>query len=135
VCWFTWTFEIIARSDGVVVTGINTIPGLRQLSETVGAVRGVRGSLDQMAVAVNRCERRLLGGIARRRHVEEVLGRDNVFYVRNDPMVLQSVNMGVPMAMAKSSRQANSDIVAIGAFCAGMKPLRSAVPSIDLGMR
>src|SRR5258708_28092183 len=37
--WFTWTNQIVSASDGVVVTGLNTIPGLRQAVETLTAVR------------------------------------------------------------------------------------------------
>ncbi|MBO0755388.1 MAG: AAA family ATPase, partial [Bradyrhizobiaceae bacterium] len=31
VSWFKWTFHVISASDAVIVTGINTIPGLRQM--------------------------------------------------------------------------------------------------------
>ena len=37
--WFSWTSQVIAASDGAVITGINTIPCLRQITETLALVR------------------------------------------------------------------------------------------------
>ena len=121
VTWFAWTMQVIAASDGVIVTGINTIPGLRQMAETVAAVRDACSASGQVAVAVNRCEHRLVGGIARRHHVEKVLGREKVFYVRNDPMLMQSVNTGTPMALTNAARKASKEIASLGMFCAGLR--------------
>jgi len=121
VPWFGWTSQVIAGSDGVVVTGINTIPGLRQIAETVAAVRDACSASGQVAVAVNRCEHRLVGGIVRRQHVEKVLGREKIFYVRNDPMMVQSVNTGTPMALTNAARKASREIASLGEFCAGLK--------------
>ncbi len=75
VTWFTWTPQILSASDGVVVTGVNTIPGLRQTAETLAAVREIARASAQVAIAVNRCQRRFWGGVARRQHVERVLGQ------------------------------------------------------------
>lgn len=121
VTWFAWTFQIIAGSDGVVVTGINTIPGLRQMAETVAAVRDACRASSQVAVAVNRCEHRLMGGIVRRHHIEKVLGREKVFCVRNDPMMMQSVNTGTPMALTNAARKVSKEIASLGVFCAGLR--------------
>jgi pilus assembly protein CpaE len=45
VTWFAWTDQVVSASDGVVVTGTNTIPGLRQTVETLKAVRSARNSV------------------------------------------------------------------------------------------
>src|SRR5689334_18139270 len=45
VTWFAWTDQVISASDGVIVTGTNTIPGLRQTVETLKAVRSARNSV------------------------------------------------------------------------------------------
>ncbi len=124
VTWFTWTPQIVSASDAVVVTGLNTIPGLRQTAETLTAVREIAGASGQLAVAVNRCQRQLWGGIARRHHVERVLGRENVFYVAEDPMALESVNTGTPMALSKGAHSIGRDIAALANFCAHVKSLR-----------
>jgi Flp pilus assembly CpaE family ATPase len=121
VTWYSWTASIIGHSNAVIVTGLNTIPSLRQLCETLAAVRDARpnSSAESVVVAINRCERTLLGGVDRRQHVESVLGHEKVFYVGNDPAgVVESTNTGTPMVQAGGSRKTVKEIQAIAAFCA-----------------
>lgn len=124
VTWFSWTGELIAHSNAVVVTGINTIPCLRQLSQTLAAVRELRPTAppESVAVVINRCDRTLLGGVERRQHVESVLGDEQVFYVSNDPTaVLEASNTGVPLAASANSRRISKEIAAVAAYCLGVK--------------
>src|SRR5262249_14620592 len=123
--------QVVSASDGVVVTGVNTIPGLRQTVETLKAVRRARGLVMprastppndlQIAVAMNRCRRRLMGGIRHRRHVEAVLGDELVFYVSEEPVAVESINTGTPLSLNKSSSAFVKDIAALAAFCGGLK--------------
>jgi pilus assembly protein CpaE len=118
--WFAWTSQVIAASDGVLVTGLNTVPGLRQTVETLAAVRETaRG---QVVAVVNRCERRMFGSIARRRQIENALGSNKIFYVGDEPMALQSVNTGIPMSQNKTYRAIGKDIATIAAFCTSLHP-------------
>jgi pilus assembly protein CpaE len=134
VTWFAWTDQVVSASDGIIVTGMNTIPGLRQTVETLKAVRSARNSVLsrasapstdlQISVAMNRCHRRFMGGIRNRRHVEAVLGDEHVFYVSEEPMALESINTGAPIGLNKSSGAFGKDIAALAAFCGGLKPAR-----------
>jgi pilus assembly protein CpaE len=126
VIWLPWTSQLISGSDGVIVTGINTIPCLRQISERLTAVRQAKHSAGEIAIAVNRCEHSLLGGIARRQHVESVLTGERVFYVGEDSMAVQSINTGVPLGLGASSGRLVKDIAAIADFCAALKSTRVA---------
>jgi pilus assembly protein CpaE len=126
--WFSWTPQIVAASDGVVVTGVNSIPGLRQIAETLAAVRENAGAGGQIAIAVNRCQRRFWGGIARRRHVESVLGRENVFYVTEENAALESINAGTPIMLAKGTSSIAREISALAVFCTSLKN-RRAIPA------
>jgi pilus assembly protein CpaE len=122
VTWFAWTVDIISNSNAVVVTGINTIPCLRQLAQTLAVVRDARPGLphDKVAVVVNRCDRTLLGGVERRQHVQSVLGDEHVFYVGNDSAALvESANTGTPLAMSGGSRKTIKEISAIAEYCVG----------------
>jgi len=124
VTWFSWTVDIIANSNAVLVNGINTIPCLRQLSQTLTVVREGRPgrAQDSVAVVVNRCDRSLLGGIERRQHVESVLGAEQIFYVSNDPQAMvESANTGTPLAQSAGSRKTAKEISAIAEFCIGIK--------------
>jgi pilus assembly protein CpaE len=124
VTWFSWTPKILGASDAVLVTGMNTVPGLRQIAETLAAIRRLPQLPNQIVVAVNRCRRRLFGGIIQRNHVETVLGREQVFYVGEEAMALESINTGAPMASNKSYRAIGKDIAALASFCADISPTR-----------
>jgi pilus assembly protein CpaE len=125
--WFAWTSQMIAGSDGVLVTGVNTVPALRLLAETVAAVRDRKHPAAPVAVALNRCERTLLGGVARRHHVEKVLGDETtIFYVHEEPMMLQSINAGSPLALNRTARKTVREIALIAEFCSQLKSTRTA---------
>jgi MinD-like ATPase involved in chromosome partitioning or flagellar assembly len=128
VTWFTWTPQIVSASDGVVVTGLNTIPGLRQTAETLAAVQESARASAQIAIAVNRCQRRFWGGVARRHHAERVLGGKNVFYIAEEPLALESINTGNPMALSKGAGSTGLGITALADFCGKVKSLRAASP-------
>jgi MinD-like ATPase involved in chromosome partitioning or flagellar assembly len=137
VTWFAWTDPVVAASDGVIVTGLNTIPGLRQTVETLAAVRAAGGSAlrqltardedggqglptGQIAVAINRCRRRFTGGILHRHHVEAVLDGERVFYVDEEPAALESINTGMPIGLVKTGGPFTKGIAALAAFCGGL---------------
>jgi pilus assembly protein CpaE len=125
--WFVWTSDILANADGIVVTGINTIPGLRQIAEELTAIRSLRSDASQLAVVINRYEPTLTGGIARRKHVESVLRQEKVFYVRNDAAAMEeSINTGTPLVLGNSLRKTVREIGAIATFCAELKSTRAA---------
>ena len=127
VTWFAWTADLIANSNAVVLTGVNTIPCLRQLSEALAAVHAARpeSGSESIAVVINRCERTFLGGMARRQHVESVLKHERVFYVGNDPAgMVESANTGTPLTLNGGVRKTVKEIAAIAAFCAALAPAR-----------
>ncbi len=138
VTWFGWTDQVVCASDGVIVTGVNTVPGLRQTVEALKAVRRSRNSALprasasgadlQIAVAMNRCRRRFIGGIVHRRHVESVLGDEQILYVNDEPMALESINTGTPIGLNKSSGAFVKDIAALAAFCRALKSSRVMLP-------
>jgi pilus assembly protein CpaE len=120
VNWFSWTPKIIAASSGIIVNGVNSIPGLRQIAEALTTLRATTDVFGEIRVAINNCERGLFGQVARRQHVESVLRGEQIFYVRNDPAVLGSINTGMPMALSDSRRRISKDIAKITAFCGGL---------------
>jgi pilus assembly protein CpaE len=123
VTWFAWTVDIISNSDAVILTGINTIPCLRQLSQSLAVVRDARPGPGKQppAIVINRCDRTLLGGIERRQHVESVLKDEQIFYVGNDAVaMLECVNTGTRLAQSGGSRKTMKEISAIAEFCTGV---------------
>jgi pilus assembly protein CpaE len=128
VPWFNWTRQLLSAAEVVLVSGLNTIPGLRQVAEALTAVRAVERIPAKVAVVLNRCEHRLVGGIARRNHVKNLLGAEEVFFVREDAAnAVQSVNTGIPMAV-QGQGKVSKDIAPIALLASEAKPVPAAGP-------
>ncbi|MGE9007770.1 AAA family ATPase [Leptospira interrogans] len=127
--WFDWTRQLLSAAEVVFVTGLNTIPGLRQIAETLKAVREAERVPPKIAVVLNRCESHLVGGIARRKHVKNVLGEEQVYYVRADvENTVESVNTGIPMA-ARGGK-VTKDLAPIGQLASEAKPAPADAPRV-----
>jgi pilus assembly protein CpaE len=120
VNWYSWTPKVLAASSGIIVSGVNSIPGLRQIAGALTALRATTDVFGEIRVAINNCERGLFGQVARRQHVESVLPGEQIFYVRNDPAVLESINTGMPMTLNGSRRRIGKDIAKITEFCSSL---------------
>src|SRR6266404_8809511 len=126
VTWSNWTRQLLSAAEVVLVSGLNTIPGLRQVGESLTAVRAVERVPAKIAVVLNRCEHHLVGGFARRNHVKNLLGAEEVFFVRDDVQsAVQSVNTGIPMAV-QGQGKVSKDIAPIALLASEAKPVPSA---------
>jgi pilus assembly protein CpaE len=124
VAWLSWTPRIIAASEGVVITGINTIPCLRQVTESLAVVRSSGSAALQIAIAINRCEQTLFGSILRRKHVEMALPDERLSFIANRPEAVESVNMGVPMLLGASAGKVRKELAPLASFCSGLRASR-----------
>lgn len=122
--WFAWTPQIIAACDAAIIAGTNTIPGLRQVSETVTRVRASGAAELAIRVVLNRCERSLLGSITRRKHAEMVLRDEQLFFIGQRPEAVESVNVGVPMLLGAAARSVRREFGPLAGFCAGLRSTR-----------
>src|ERR1700682_1380646 len=64
VNWYSWTPKIIAASSATIVSGVNSIPGLRQIAEALTTLRATTDLFGEIRVAINNCERGLFGQVA-----------------------------------------------------------------------
>jgi pilus assembly protein CpaE len=116
-----WTIPLLAASMGILVTGLNTIPGLRQIEETLRALRAEALVTADVRAVVNRCDFGLLGKVVRADHVARILGDEMRLFVRNARVALECVNLGTPMTLAYPSDKAVKDIAAIANYCAALR--------------
>jgi MinD-like ATPase involved in chromosome partitioning or flagellar assembly len=117
-----WTVPLLAASEGVLVTGLNTIPGLTRIAETLKAIRAEAGVGGDLRVIVNRCEFGLFGGLARADHVARILSGEKPMFVRDAKMAIECVNAGASMTLAYPSEKMVKDIAGIADFCLALKP-------------
>jgi pilus assembly protein CpaE len=120
VSWFSWTVPILQHSDTIVLTGINSVPCLRQLRLSMDEVLRAKSTVAQVAVVINRAEEGLFGGIKRRQHVERVMGKQKIFYVREDPQAIVRADRGAPAALGGPSR-VQKDFHALAEFCSAVR--------------
>jgi pilus assembly protein CpaE len=118
--WRPWTVHVLAASHGIVVTGVNVIPGLRQIVETLAAIRSEQGVAGRILVAINRCEIGAFGRIARRQHVDAVLGGEQTVFVRQSGVAIECANTGAPISVAYPSHKIVKEIAGIVKFCNGL---------------
>jgi pilus assembly protein CpaE len=127
LAWFGFTRQILTVSDLAVVTGVNTIPSLRQVAETVKAIRELEHQPRQIVVAINRSEAGLLGGLSGQHYAQQMLAEEKLFYIRDDSAVArQSVNTGVPVSLAAPSSRISKDIGKLTELVAALQPTRAA---------
>src|SRR5215475_7548364 len=120
--WFDWTDQILAVSDLAIVTGLNNVPGLRHIAETLQEVKSVGRVPPQIIVALNRCESGLVGGIAGRRHVSRALGNRTAVYIREHAAAANhSLNTGVPISITSRSSRIAKDVRALVSLVSGLK--------------
>jgi pilus assembly protein CpaE len=127
VSWFPWTAQVMAASDAGIITGINTIPCLRQVSEALVQVRASGSAALQIGIAINKCEYTLLGTISRQKHVEMVLRDERLFFIANRPEAIESIDMGQPMMLGTAARKLRRDLAPLAEFCAGLQSVRLLV--------
>jgi pilus assembly protein CpaE len=121
--WLTCTPPILSASALAVVVGVNTIPSLRAVHDTLEAVRAVKPLMAQIAVAINRCETGLFGGLPRRQHAKTVLRGEHILFVRDDRHTArESVDTGVPVALAGPRSRLSKDIAQLTRLVAGLQP-------------
>jgi Flp pilus assembly CpaE family ATPase len=125
--WFDWTEQVVSICDLAVVTGLNHVPGLRQVFEILQVLKGGERAPSRIVVALNRCEAGLGGRVARRQHVNQVLGDQAVVYVRQDTAAANhGLNTGVPISITSPSNKIAKDIRALASLVSSSMQARAA---------
>jgi len=124
VQWVSWTRQIIGVAELAIVTGLPTIPCLRQAVAVLEAVRANDPIPPQIVVALNRCRRRLFG-FSGEPYAKRMLKDEKVLFVREDAVIAQhSVNTGIPMATGAPSSVISRDIRQVSSLLSTLKPSR-----------
>ena len=104
-----WTAAVLAASDLVVLVTQLTVPALRQARRELDAI-GASSTAD-VAVLVNRFERRWWRNRVRLREAEQALGRGIDYTVANDyHTVSEALNAGKPLSELRRGARVSRDI-------------------------
>ena len=118
VPWFSWTVPTLENSDAIILTGVNTIPCLRQMKATLDEVVKVKASSSQVAIVMNRVTHGLLGRVERRAHVESVFPDERIYYIDEDPQAIDRINTGTPAAL---DGKGTKNFAKLASFCINLR--------------
>jgi pilus assembly protein CpaE len=105
-----WTQAVLAASDLVILITQLTVPGLRHARRKLDMLARATGG--DVAVLVNRFERRWWRNHVRLREAEQALGRGVDFTVANDyQIVSEALNTGKSLSELKRGARVSRDIV------------------------
>jgi pilus assembly protein CpaE len=105
-----WTASVLAASDLVILVTQLTVPALRQARRELNALSATTAG--EVAVLVNRYERRWWRNRVRLREAEQALGRSVDFMVANDyRTVSEALNTGKPLTELRRGARVSRDIV------------------------
>jgi pilus assembly protein CpaE len=117
VGWLAWTPQILSASEAVILTALNSIPGLRQTAEALASIRALPEVPSMIQVVINRCKVGALGRIVQRQYVNSILKNENPIYVREDGALIEAVNAGIPNAIDSPRSKVSREIAEIAQIC------------------
>jgi pilus assembly protein CpaE len=105
-----WTATVLAASDLVILVTQLTVPALRQARRKLDALAATTAA--DVAVLLNRYERRWWRNNVRMSEAEQALGRGIDFTVANDyALVSEALNTGKPLTELKRGARVSRNIV------------------------
>ncbi|MCW6511944.1 AAA family ATPase [Lichenifustis flavocetrariae] len=106
VHWSSWTDTLLKGSDAVVISGTESVPGLRRLTTALDHIDRLALPGSKLAVVVNAVETDLLGRASRRMLIERALAKRQSFLVRHDgKSASRALDIGKPLSeLAPQSR-------------------------------
>jgi Flp pilus assembly CpaE family ATPase len=120
VPWFNWTPPLLENSDAIVLTGINTIPCLRQMKSTLDEVLNLKTVPPHIALAMNRVTHNLIGGVERRKHILRVFPNEEIIYVEEDSKAVDRANTGTPAVLGGGQAK---NFAKIASFCSNLRQI------------
>lgn len=117
VGWLAWTPQILSASQVVILTGLNSIPGLRQTAEALASIRALAEVPSMIQIVINRCKVGALGRIVQRQYVSSILKNENAIYIREDAAMIEAANTGIPNAIDSPQSKVSREIAEITQIC------------------
>ena len=122
-----WNDNLLLGSDIVVLSGISTVPALKQLHAKLALLDELKISESKIAVIVNQCETSLVGQVLHRKEIDRALSGRQLFFIRDDVATVRAAaNAGRPLVEFSSTSHVSNDI---------QKIVRWIAPAIGIGDR
>jgi pilus assembly protein CpaE len=122
--------EILQNSDSVVVTGLFSVPSVRQLHRIMQQLKALKIPSGRVAAVITDAEKNLLGMVNQRFDVRKILTDTQLFYVRRDrSFAMQCVDSGTSMLQAQQNRGVCQDIAKIAEYVRTIEPATALLTS------
>lgn len=122
-----WTDAIMKDSDLVFVTGLYSVPSVKQIIYELKRSSELELAPEQLCVVINQCRTNSFGSIVHESNIDNVLAGRRIFYVQQDwSFALECVNTGVSMVQSKRKRGICRDI---GKIADAVLAVRAKVPA------
>ncbi|MHB2169168.1 AAA family ATPase [Alsobacter sp. R-9] len=113
----TWTDDLLAGSDAVVVIGTFDVPSLKRLTAAMKHLDGLGVDKTRRAAVVNRFENRMFGSLIKRSDIDTALSGNTIFTVSSDAVsASEAINTGQSLVMAGKSRKLVQDLTALATW-------------------
>ncbi len=124
---FSWTDTLLAGADAVVVTGTSEVPALKRLAEQAALLDRLDVDPARVAFAVNRCEAKMIGGMARKAEIARALPGREVYLIRRDTdLAAEAADLGRPVVDFAPNKPLGRDIRALAERVAAVTPRQAA---------
>ena len=84
VQWLTWTDNLLLGSDAVIVSGADSVPGLRRLAATLGRIDALGIPEKKVSAVVNMVDTDFFGRVSRRAVIDRALAQRRTFFIQRD---------------------------------------------------
>jgi pilus assembly protein CpaE len=121
------TDEILQKSDFIFVTGLFSVPAVKQIHRAMQRFAGQDIPLARTAAIITDTETKIFGLVNQRFNIKDIIGEERLFFVRRDrSFSMECVDAGNSMIQSQPSRAICDDIKKIAEHIKTVAPIESA---------
>jgi pilus assembly protein CpaE len=109
--WFAWTDSVLLGSNKVYIVSETTVPGLRQATQLLSAIKDRLGEGPKPQVIVNRFQQSIFSSGLRLSDLQQTLGDAFISAIPNDyALVREAIDRGVPLEEVRSRNKITAEL-------------------------
>lgn len=118
--------EILRKSDFIFVTGLFSVPAVKQIHRAMQRFMGQDIPLTRTAAIITDSETKLFGLINQRFNIKDIIGEERLFFIRRDrTFAMECVDAGNSMIQSQPSRGISEDIKKVAEHIKTVAPIET----------
>lgn len=119
--------EILQKSDFIFVTGLFSVPAVKQIHRAMQRFTGQDIPLSRTAAIITDSETKLFGLVNQRFNIKDIIGEERLFFIRRDrTFAMECVDAGNSMIQSQPSRGISEDIKKVAEHIKTVAPIETA---------